>query len=245
MYKHIRYFAPVCVLLCLSAALVSCTGRDKPEEGGSNYIYTPAQTTSAETTAEAVKDFVIDNSWHENYEVSYKYYNSQQGEETVNIREKKTASAFTVEYVDTGAVLYYKANGDNTDYYVIVPDEAEQAHSVLSGKKFSSLSSMFMKLSAVDETLAQQSNVLYMYDEKIAGRSCHKYIQRAYSGGELTQTVYVWIDSQYGFAAKCEAYDAAEKLVSLWEISEFETGKLSDADVELDLSGYEFVEEVG
>ena len=102
-----------------------------------------------------------------------------------------------------------------------------------------------MKLSNVDATMPAQSNVLYMYDEIIAGRNCHKYIQRAYADAKLTESVYVWIDAQYGFAMKCEDYDAADVLKTSWEVTEFAAGGVTADDVVIDLSQYSFTEEVG
>ena len=239
-------FLLILSLFCFS----SCGSSDEEEDTTGGYVYTPATTDfTEETTTDSSSDlqsaFDKDLSWQKNFDVTYEYFNSEQDENSVRIRERKTEKAFTVEYLDSGELLYYRANGNNTDYYVIVPDESEQLHSVLEGKRFKSLSSMFMKLSNVDESLPKQSNVLYMYDEIVSGRNCHKYIQRAYSEGMLTQSVYVWIDAQYGFAAKCEAYNAEDQLTTMWEIEEFQTDTLKSSDVIIDISDYKFNEEVG
>ncbi len=225
----------------------SCNGKTEENESSTGYEYTPSgsENTTAYENNEASETITVDTSWQKNFRVSYRYYNPEQSMTTMRILEKKSDKAFTVEYLDTASILYYKANGSNTDYYVIIDNEDEQVHSVLEGKKFSSLSSMFMKLSEVSPDLPSQSNVLYMYDETVAGRSCHKYIQRAYSDGKLTQSVYVWIDAQFGFVAKCEAYDSSENLTVMWTIDEFETGTLTDEDVFIDTSLYSFKEEVG
>lgn len=232
------------VLLCFS----SCDSNSGESESSTGYEYKPSvsdETTQAPENDEVEKEVKIDNTWKRNFRVNYRYYNPEQSITTMNIEEKKSANAFTVQYIDTHSILYYKANGNDTDYYVIIDHEDEQVHSVLTGKKFSSLSSMFMKLSAVDADLPSQNNVLYMYEEEVAGRKCYKYIQRAYSEGQLTESVYLWIDVQYGFVAKCEAYDSNNTLTVMWEVEEFVTGTLQDEDVFLDLSGYTFKEEVG
>lgn len=235
-------------ILIGSIFLLSSCSDDSTEESSTGYEY--KTTVLNEITTEAVKsefetEIKIDNTWKRNFRVNYKYYNPDQSITTMNIQEKKSANAFTVQYIDTQSILYYKANGNDTDYYVIIENEPEQVHSVLTGKKLSSLSSMFMKLSSVDSDLPSQNNVLYMYEEEVAGRNCHKYIQRAYSEGQLTESVYLWIDAEFGFVAKCEAYDSSNVLTVMWEIEEFVTGSLQDEDVFLDLSGYTFKEEVG
>ncbi|MBE6715311.1 MAG: hypothetical protein E7573_00140 [Ruminococcaceae bacterium] len=242
----IRFFIILIVMITVFS-FASCKD-DKNEESTTGYSYNPvgSETTEVPSTDSTAGDVInIDDSWMKNFHVKYRYYNPEQSVTTMNIEEKKSAGAFTVEYLDTNSILYYKANGMDTDYYVIINNEEEQVHSVLKNKKFSSLSSMFMKLSEVNADLPTQSNVLYMYDEEVAGRNCHKYIQRAYSDGKLTQSVYVWIDVQYGFAARCEAYDESNNLTLMWDIESFETGTLTDEDVFIDISEYAFKENVG
>ena len=231
-------------------SLVSCNKTPSQTEITTGYEYVPGgvnDTTHSTSENAGNEKIKINTSWQRNFKVDYEYYNPEQSITTLSIRERKSANAFTVEYVDTKSILYYKANGNDTDYYVIMNGEDQQVHSVLEGKHFSTLSSMFMKLSQVKADLPLQSNVLYMYDEEVAGRLCHKYIQRAYSGGELTESVYVWIDAEYGFAAKCEAYDVNNILTVMWRLNSFETGTLNDEDVHIDLAQYTFgeVERVG
>ena len=239
----------ISLLLCLGIllSLTACTGGGNEDETTTGYSYVPqgaeGTTSSASDTPGSV--LAVDNSWQKNFSAEYEYYNPEQSLATMRIKEKKSQNAFTVEYVDTNSILYYKADGNNTDYYVLIDNQEEQVHSVLEDKPFTSLSSMFMKLTEIDSTLPSQSNVLYMYDEEVAGRMCHKYIQRAYSGGKLTQSVYVWIDKEFGFAAKCEAYDEDNIMTVMWRLTAFETGKLKDADVFVDLSQYNFTEDAG
>ena len=247
--RFIAVFLAVAVLFS-AAFLVSCDKEPDITESQTDYEYTPSGshtdgTTSENGENELQKSINIDNSWQKNFSVSYEYYNPEQSISTMKINEKKAEKAFTVEYVDASSVLYYKENGKNTDYYVLIDNETEQAHSVLENKSISDLSSMFMKLTVLSPELPSQSNVLYMYDEEVAGRNCHKYIQRAYSGGSLTQSVYVWVDAQYGFAMKCEAYDSDNTLSVMWKVLSFETGTLKNEDVYIDISEYTFKENVG
>lgn len=249
-FKRSVAFFLTFIILLTALSLSSCNDEPGTEETETGYEYTPSGSESESTTENSNEDELqkkinIDNSWQKNFSVSYEYYNPEQSISTMKINEKKSSSAFTVEYVDTKSVLYYKANGDDTDYYVIIDNEDEQVHSVLEGKSFSGLSSMFMKLTVLSPELPSQSNVLYMYDEEVAGRNCHKYIQRAYSDGKLTQSVYVWVDAEFGFAAKCEAYDADNKLTVMWKTESFETGTLQDEDVFIDISEYSFKENAG
>jgi hypothetical protein len=234
----------ISLLLCagIVLCLASCGSSGTEDETTTNYSYIPQgfEATTQGDAATPGDTINVDKSWQRNFSAEYEYYNPEQSPVTMKIREKKSQNAFTVEYVDTKSILYYKADGNNTDYYVIIDNQEQQAHSVLENKPFSTLSSMFMKLTELDKNLPSQSNVLYMYDEEVAGRPCHKYIQRAYSDGKLTQSVYVWIHKEYGFAAKCEAYDKDNTLSVMWRLNSFETGKLTDTDVFIDISQYNF-----
>lgn len=245
--RNVLLFMTVMAVLMSMLCFAACGNNSGETESSTGYEYTPsgAEKTTVADTSQLNEEISVDFSWKKNFRVVYRYYNPEQSLTTMKIQEKRSDNAFTVEYLDTSSILYYKANGNNTDYYVIIDNENEQVHSVLEGKKFSSLSSMFMKLSEVSPELPSQSNVLYMYDEQVAGRNCHKYIQRAYSDGNLTESVYVWVDAQFGFVAKCEAYDATDKLTVMWSVDEFEAGTLKDEDVFIDTSLYTFKEEVG
>ncbi len=231
----------LCVVLTIGVLLSvsACTG-DTPQETTSEYVYIPSEETTFLSQPE--NKINVNTSWQKNYEVEYIYYNAEQTDEELNISEKRHSSAFIVEYLDTNARLYYEKSGKDTDYYVIMPEENEQVYSKLYDSNYSDLSSMFMKLSTVSASLPTQNNVLYMYDEKVAGRDCHKYIQRAYSDGELTQSVYVWVDVEYGFAAKCEAYNDKNKKTTYWEITSFSAGEVMETETFVDLSLYDFKE---
>lgn len=245
--KSLLLFMTVLSVLLSMLCFSSCNNTSEENESstGYEYITSGVEKTTAADSSQLSETITVDTSWKKNFRVVYNYYNPEQNLTTMKIQEKKSDNAFTVEYLDTSSILYYKANGNDTDYYVIIDNEDEQVHSVLEGKKFSSLSSMFMKLSEVSPDLPAQSNVLYMYDEQVAQRNCHKYIQRAYSDGKLTESVYVWIDARFGFVAKCEAYDSSDNLTVMWSVDEFETGTLTDEDVFIDISLYSFKEEVG
>ena len=234
------------VLLIASAYGFAACSKEEQQPTTESYIYHPAGDVSegdTQNSSAPAGKINADASWKNNFTVNYTYFNNSQGEGKINVCEKRSENFFSAEDTDSGDMLFYKMNGSDIDSYVIVPDEKEQVHSVIAGKSLSDLSSTFMKLSEVDEGLPSLSNVMYMYDEQVAGRDCAKYVQRAYSGGELTKTVYVWVDAQYGFAAKGEVYDGETKLTASWETTSFAAGNVKDGDVEIDLSAYTFVEE--
>ena len=224
-------------------ALSAC--KPKAEEPTSEpYVYTPGGQTETGTenrTGEAVQ-IHVDKDWQRNFTLQYTYFDRSQSEETVTIRETRAEDAFCAEYTDKGDYLYYKENGKDIDYYVIMK-EAENVHSVIKRKSINELSSTFMKLSDVSEELPSLTNVMYMGEENVCGRPCKKFIQRAYQNGEAQETVYVWVDNVYGFAARGEAYNAEEELQVSWELKSFQTGNVTERDIHVNPAAYEFTEQ--
>ena len=64
----------------------------------------------------------------------------------------------------------------------------------------------------------------------------------AYEDGRVTETVYVWVDAEYGFALRCEDYDADDVLQVYWETVSFVSGGVTEADLGVKLSDYKFTE---
>lgn len=245
MKVHFRMAAAVILAFASLIGFASCA--INPEDTTTeSYVYHPADETTVSSDAEkdpsAADALNADTSWKTNFDVSYTYFNKSQSDDAIRVHEMRSEKYFSAEDIDSGDTLYYKENGKNIDSYVIVPDGEEQVHSVINGKNLNDLSSTFMKLSDVDPGLPSLANVMYMYDEDVAGRTCSKYIQRAYADGEATGTVYVWIDAEYGFAAKGEVYDENTVLTASWEVTSFAVGAVKDADVEIDLASYKIVE---
>jgi hypothetical protein len=242
MNNSIRILAAVTAAIMCAATLASC--KNGNTTSGESYSY---NSKSGDTTDSAVADpekkINVNTSWQGNFRITYDYYNATSDEDTVKIVETRNDNAFTAEYPDGGSTLYYVSHGNDTDYYVIVDSEGKAVHSLLKNSRFSDISTTFMKLSTVSSSMPSLSNVMYMYDENVAGRVCHKYVQRAYTGGEVTETVYIWIDSEYGFAAKCESYDSSDTLRVKWETKSFETGSVGENDISVDFSKYTVVEE--
>jgi len=237
----------LCIILSALSVflLTSCTGENVNDV--TDYVYNPT-ANETEAVSESVtvnglteKDFTINTAWQKNYQATYRYYNKENAVTSVTVRETKTDKVFAVEYIGgQAATQYYKADGSDTELYTI--STSENTHTVLKNKSFTTLSSLFMKLSTVEKGFSSLSNVMYMGEETIAGRQCQKYIQRAYTDGEVTETVYIWIDTEFGFGVKCTAMDATETLTMSWELTEFSTGKITEKDTGITLSSYKFTE---
>ncbi len=240
------YFIQCVASLAAAAALLAlpACGRNEEEPSSGPYVYTPGVQTESgeETSADTSVKITVDKSWQDNFSLQYSYFDRSQSADTVTIRETRIDDAFCAEYTDKGAILYYKENGRDIDYYVIMKD-AENVHSVVKRKSINELSSTFMKLADVSEELPSYTNVMYMYEESVCGRPCKKFIQRAYQNGEAKETVYVWVDSVYGFAAKGESYDENDELQVSWELKSFKTGSITASDIHVDPAAYTFTEQ--
>lgn len=242
MVKLIALFAIFACLFSFS----SCKDEPAPPIYIPDYSYSSDENESKngeETTAAQDASFTVDTSWQNNYKVNYTYFDGSASSGSVTINEIKSASRFEASYPGSGNLIYYVAEGANIKVYTVIPEEKEYNSTEIKNQTISSLSSTFMKLTSVSETLPSLSNVIYMYDETVAGRNCKKYMQRAYTDGLVTETVLVWVDAEFGFAAKCEAYDAEENLTSAWETLTFRTGDITDGDFDVDLEDYAFTEE--
>ena len=234
------------VLLCLFAG---CGDNKNPTPVPEGYSYDsgdkttdPVSTADPSVQVPANEPFTVDASWQNNFFAEYLYYNKELGGDTVRIREIKTETAFEAEYPANGSFFYYVEDGGDLISYTGVPDEDTFTRAVMEGKSAADISSTFMKLSAVDASLPSLSNVLYMENETVAGRTCKKYIQRAYQDGAVTATVYIWIDAEFGFAAKCESYDKNNELETSWELVQFEAGSVTDSRFDVDPGDYDFTE---
>ena len=236
--------AAVLLLLAQLTVISACKKNRTPDEYW-DYSYRAESTTGAAVPSDQATQsthFTVNSAWQKNFEVEYKYYDKNTSEETVTIREARSEKAFCAKYPASGNLVYYKANNIAIDCYTVVPAEEQYMHSVITGKSISDLSSTYMKLTAVSEELPGYTNVLYMADETVAGRTCKKYIQRAYTDGKMTETVYIWVDAEYGFALKCEDYNAENVLQTYWETVSFSTGNVLESSIGVDISQYQFTE---
>ena len=232
------------LVLCAVIGLAACKENHEPTTLP-DYSYISDDSTLPSETAPAGEDeaFTVNESWQKNFAAEYKYYDGAVSEDTVTIRETRCETAFAAVYPATGNLIYYVADGTNIDCYTVAPAEKQYMHTVVKNKSVSDISTTLMKLTAVSEDLPERANVLYIGEESVSGRTCKKYIQRAYTDGVVTETVYVWVDAQFGFAVKCEDYDADDTLKTYWEVTSFSTGDVTESDIGVDISLYTFTEE--
>ena len=243
MYRLVKICALLTAVLLTVLAAAACTP-DKPNPTEPDYTYKTQDPSEPYTGAsETAETFEVDPSWQQNYIAEYRYYDRAKQVDSVTIREARCDIAFLASYPLSGNLIYYTANSEGLDCYTVVPSERQYVHSVLKDKHIAGLSSTLMKLTAVSGDMPTYSNVMFMGEETVGGRACKKYIQRAYENGALTETVYVWVEQQFGFAMKCEDYNASDELQTYWEVLSFKTGGVTVSDFGIDLSKYHFLED--
>ena len=214
------------------------------QAGDSTAVQSTGSPGETNVSATVNSTFTVNNSWQKNFTAVYKYYDRSKSADTVTIEEKRCATAFSASYPATGNLLFYRANGNNIDFYTLIPAQAQYVHTTIENKSIDDISTTFMKLTQVTESLPTLSNVLFMADETVAGRPCKKYIQRAYVNGAVTETVYVWVDTEFGFALKCEDYNSASELQTYWEVTSFISGMVTLEDFDsINITNYTFTEE--
>lgn len=239
----------------LFALIVGGAACKKNKDPGyvTEYSYQSGDPTAAQTTlpggapelttAAAQSTYTVNTSWQKNFTAVYKYFDRNTSADTVTIEEKRCDTAFSASYPATGNLLFYRANGSNIDFFTLIPSQAQYVHTLIENKSINDISTTFMKLTTVTPELPTLSNVLFMADETVAGRPCKKYIQRAYADGAVTETVYVWVDTQFGFAMKCEDYDKESKLRTYWEVTAFTSGSVTLSDFDsINIQNYTFTE---
>lgn len=242
------------ISFALVLSLTSCSNNNEETTAGPAYEYTPSGAVSQtgenvlspenETDSDSVSGgkYTVNNEWKKNYYVSYTY-TTKQIPGVVKCTEKKCDGAFIItEENKTKSTQFYKDNGDKIDAYIIIEGKDVHAHSVIEEDNFDSIESFFVKKFTIDPAFAQNKNSIYMADEFVSDRLCCKYIAANYEDGERTGLVYIWIDIQYGFIVKLEAYDTMDKLIESREIIEFKAGEMTSEEVSVDLSQYTFKE---
>ena len=189
-------------------------------------------------------DIKVNNAWKANYVVEYTYFSSMD-EETVDqrIREVRYDNVFLAKEAGTGEFEYFVQNGTDIDCYTVSPVKDIYVHTQKKNESISTIETFFMKRSALGDDISKKQNVIRMDEEDyIAGRRCYEYVMRAYRDGVVSETVFFWVDANYGNALKCLCYNEKSELVLSWEVTLFNVGTAKNTDVDVDLAQYHFTE---
>jgi outer membrane lipoprotein-sorting protein len=232
------------VSLILIAIIFSSCGKDEVR----TVLTTAEETTEQQSLEESTIDIDItkllnvDDTWQDKYALSYSYYDSSSGEST--IAEGKIGDYYQSMDYSSGTIVYLTQENGYMIEYMLNHSTKTGTAAVVTDSDVSSSSSGFVMLSTVDPLFPQYKNVVEVGTDYVCKRPAVRYRQtQSDSSGKADKIAYVWVDSQYGFASKCELYDAeSRKLLMRWELKSF-TRNVKENSVKIDLSKYKITDE--
>ncbi|MBR1810715.1 MAG: hypothetical protein IJ766_03560 [Clostridia bacterium] len=247
MKKFIALFLSVCTAALLFTA---CKTNKTPEEDLNVYATTAKHTQNfigTEPGATAGNPggtpILIDNSWTSNYTLTYEF--TENGEMST-LTERRCAGMYSVTDAGSGITSYFIQDGDNIDQYVLNPADNTGTHAVLNGQNLADVPTGFMKIAYVSPAFTTYANVEYQSADSVADRPAQKYNQSAYNdAGLLTAYAFVWLDSAYGFASKCQVYNLTGNINTGWELKSLTVGGVSAESIGFSTDGYTITEAEG
>lgn len=222
------------VLIFIIITLSSCTA-DKPGSVDfGEYELTSETGTTLSYDPSNVLD--IDTSWQKAYALSYSYYDKKTGESIIT--EGKCGNYYQSLDGATNIINYLTQEDGYMMEYVLNQNTKTGTAAVKTEASMDTLYSGFSQLSTCDPYFPVYTNVTKVGDDFVTNRAAGRYKQQQTENGVVTKIAYVWIDDQYGFASKCELYDAqTEELQMRWELLNF-TQNVTEDGVKINLDGY-------
>lgn len=235
MTKKLFLFALIaCILLTLSAC-------SEEQPGGvqfGEYELASEQLTQQEASVTYDPADLIDAemSWQSAYALSYSYYDNKNGES--KIAEGKCGRYFQSLDYATDIITYYTQEEGYVMEYVLNTNLKNGTSTVVTDSTLDNAYSGFCKLSTCDPYFPVYNNVTEVGQDFVADRAATRYKQVETKDGVTTRIAYVWIDNAYGFASKCELYDAqTQELQMRWELLEF-TQNVTEDGIRVNLDAY-------
>ncbi|MGI6773259.1 MAG: hypothetical protein GX264_00125 [Clostridiales bacterium] len=213
--------------------LASCDRRSNPTIDVPD---TPDRTTTEPATTDSP---TFSSEWRHKYSLTYEYTK----EKTVSVLSEYRGEGFFCAVDNASKVMtYYKEGEDGIDRYILNPTQKKGTHATLKGRNLDKLVSGFMQLSLSDPSFISKENVIFSSEDTVAGRPAKKYIQMEYQDSVLTKIAYIWIDTEYGFASRCEVYDGTGGFALGWKLTEFSEEDIDTAAILPDLAKYKLTE---
>lgn len=177
-----------------------------------------------------------DESWQTAYALSYSYYDNTIGES--QIAEGRCGNYYQSLDYSTNIITYLtQENGYMMEYMLNTGTKTGTA-AVVTDSTIDDTYTGFEMLSVCDPYFPVYTNVTKVGSDFVANRSATRYKQVQTEDGVTTKIAYIWIDDMYGFASKCELYDAVtEELQLRWELLSF-TQNVSEESIMVDLDAY-------
>ncbi|HOL80121.1 MAG: hypothetical protein GXY95_06870 [Clostridiales bacterium] len=224
--------ASVAVISCLFA-ISACNRRSNPT------IDVPDYSDPETTETETVSAPNFSSEWRYKYSLTYEY---TKGKTVSVLSEYRDDGFFCAVDNESKVMTYYKQGDEGIDRYILNPSTKKGTHAVLKGRSLEKLVSGFMQLSLSDPSFISKENVIYSSEDVIAGRPAKKYIQMEYQDSVLTRIAYIWIDTEFGFASRCEVYDGTGGLAFGWKLTEFSREAPDAENLIPDISKYKLTE---
>ena len=229
------------LLLCSLMLLASCSDNTTPEGNvnfGDYVIPTEPDTTKKYDDSQLIN---ADNSWQTEYALSYNYYDKKTGSSTIT--EGKFGKYYQSIDNATNIVTFLTQEDGYMIQYMLDNTKRTGTSTVITEGSIDTMLSGFMLLSVCDPYFPVYKNVTEVGDDFVGQRSATRYKQVQTENGVETQIAYVWVDDMFGFASRCELYDAVtQELLMKWELTDF-TQNVNENGVKINLDAYNIINE--
>ena len=229
------------LLLCSVMLFASCSDNNTPEGNvnfGDYVIPTEPDTTKKYDDSQLIN---ADNSWQTSYALSYDYYDKKTGSSTIT--EGKFGNYYQSIDNATNIVTFLSQEEGYMIQYMLDNNKKTGTSTVITDGSIDSMHSGFMLLSVCDPYFPVYKNVTKVGEDFVGQRSATRYKQVQTENGVETQIAYVWVDDMFGFASRCELYDAqTEELLMKWELTDF-TQNVNENGVKINLDDFFIVSE--
>lgn len=226
-----------CIFFCLIFIFGFAACSENEQKGSVNfgeYMPTDIETTSLSYDIEQVLS--PDDEWQSAYALSYRYYDIKSGESVIT--EGKCGNYYQSIDMATNIITFLTQEDGYLVQYMLNNDTAAGTATVVTDATMDDVYSGFVQLSVCDPYFPVYKNVTRMDTDFVAERSAVRYKQVEQENGVDKKIAYVWIDDQYGFASKCELYDAESKeLLMKWELLSFSRNVTEEA-VKINIDAY-------
>ncbi len=230
------------IIIFVTAFLFSFTSCSNSPKGNVDFgdyeIPSVAETTAKYDESELIS---ADESWQKAYALSYIYYDKKNGES--KIAEGKCGNYYQSMDYATGIINYLEQQEGYVAQYMLNSNTKTGTSTVVTDGTMDTMNSGFMMLSVCDPYFPVYKNVKKVGTDFVAERPATRYKQIKQEDGKEVQIAYVWIDDIFGFASRCELYDAqTEELLMRWELQDF-TQNVTDTGIRINLDAYEITAE--
>lgn len=231
------------VLLMLIFATLICFASCKDNTDGSvdfgDYILPSEADTSL--SYDTSKILNADTSWQKAYALSYSYFDTETGESTIT--EGKCGKYYQSIDSATKIITFLSQEDGFMMQYMLDSYTKTGTAAVVTDSTVEDAYSGFVMLSVCDPYFPVYKNVTNVGADFVAERPATRYKQVETKNGVQTRIAYVWIDDEFGFASKCELYNAqTEELLMRWELLDF-TQNVTEDGVKINIDAYNITTE--